>query len=146
MAAAATMKPARPLEYRRCSGAFYSGCRSNNTSSRWWAITSWRTVQRVFSLMVSASVRSLICWKSSTPSRYYRKSPAPASLHPASGAAWGSKTPRGKREQRGRSFAIRQLFAESLPCHIVQVCISYRGKEALSKKLVVQDINNGDQW
>ena len=49
-------------------------------------------------------------------------------------------------ENQGASLTIRQRFAESLPRHIVQVCISDCGEEALSKKLVVQDINNGDQW
>jgi len=37
------------------------------------------------------------------------------------------------------------LFAQGVLCQTIQVCFRYRGKKALSIKLVVQDTHNANQ-
>ena len=44
-----------------------------------------------------------------------------------------------------QSLSNGLLFAQGFLCQTIQVCVRYRGKKALSIKLVVHDTHNGNQ-
>ena len=51
----------------------------------------------------------------------------------------------GRSWQWMRSFVFGHFFVQGFPGQTIQVRVRYRGKKALSIKLVVQDIHNGNQ-